>query len=171
MLLPANHYPQFSALTTLEELFLQLAKEILEVQKDSSINQNNTSVITITQDDNAETTAITTESWIGSLNDNGIIQVKNLFSEHTFTAGTGDYPFNQNTLVNAFYHVGMYLQRQELSIAKNPGSKQLITFTVDNVAELGATSQLELSMTATDYPITITNNSDQTIVKAKPYLL
>lgn len=171
MLLPEDHYPQFSTLTTLEELFLQLGKEILEVQKDSSINQNNTSVITITQDDNAETTAITTESWIGTLNDNGIIQIKNPFPDHVFTQGTGSYPFNQNVLVNAFFHVGMYLQKQELSIANNPGSKQLITFTVDNVAELGSTSQLELSLSANDYPITIINSNDQTVIKAKSYLL
>jgi hypothetical protein len=170
MLIPTPHYGGFSACNHLEELTLQLGREILEIQKDNSINTKTTSVIDIIGSESVETTTIKTINWIGQLV-NGLLRVVNPFPSHDFIAGTGSYPFNQPDLVNAFFHVACYHQKMELSVAKNAGSKQFIDFEVINSTTLGATSQLELSLIITELPIYIINQSDQTVTKAKPYLV
>jgi len=169
MLIPTPHYAGFTACNHLEELTLQLAKEILEIQKDDSINTLNTKIIDITGSDTEEKQSINTTDWVGNLV-NGVINVKNPFPNHDFVKGVADYPFNQSTLVNAFLHCAMYHQRMELSISKNTSSLQVIEFDIVNATSLGATSQLEISVTITGIPILIVNQSDQTIIKAKPYL-
>lgn len=170
MIIPTPHYAGFTACNHVEELTLQLGREILEIQKDDSINTTTTSVIDIIGSESVETTTIKTIDWIGQLV-NGRLKIVNPFPSHEFVTGTGNYPFDQTDLINAFFHVVCYQQKMELSVTKNVGSKQFIDFDVANSTTLGAASQLEISLTITDLPIYIINQSDQTVTKAKPYLV
>lgn len=170
MLLPENHYPQFSDCTTLESLVLQLAREILEAQKDSAINTANVELIDIDPSEKNEVIDIKTSNWTANWN-NGLIVINNPFPSHTFTTGTGTYPFNQATLVNAFFHVAMFLHKNELSVSKNIASKQCVEFDITSVNEIGDPQQLEVSVTITELPITITNTPTSTSSSAKPYLV
>ena len=170
MLIPIPHYPQFSDCDHLEKLVLQLAREILEVQKDAAINTSNTELIDISGSEKMELLTIKTSNWLGNWN-NGSLLVNNPFPTHSFTAGSGSYPFNQTTLVNAFFHTAMYLHKQELLIAKNVASKQCVVFDLTSVDTIGDSQQLDLSVTITDLPITISNSSSLTTSLAKPYLV
>lgn len=170
MLLPTEHYPQFSEVTTLEGLVLQLAREILEIQKDSSINTANVELIDIDPSEKNEIVDISTSNWTGNWQ-NGLLIVNNPFPSHVFTAGIGSYPFNQTTLVNAFFHISMYLHKQELSVAKNVANKQCVSFSINSVTEIGDPQQLDLSVTISELPISVTNTNTQTTTTAKPYLI
>lgn len=170
MLIPTPHYAGFTACNHLEELTLQLGREILEIQKDNDINTKTTSVIDIIGSESLESVTIKTLDWIGQMT-TGVLTIVNPFPTHEFIAGVGNYPFNQVNLVNAFFHVACYQQRMELSIPKNVGGKQFIEFDIANTTDFGATSQLEISLIITDLPIYIINQSDQTATKAKPYLV
>lgn len=170
MLLPANHYPQFTDCTTVEGLLLQLAREILEVSKLSGSSSSNTDIIDISGSEKTETTSISTNGWMGNIDD-GVIVVYNPFTSHVFTAGIGVYPFNQNDLVNAFFHVALYLQKQELSVSLNVASKQCIVVEVGTVNTIGDSQQLDVTVTITDFPLQINNSSSVTTSLAKPYIL
>jgi hypothetical protein len=166
MLITPSQYPQFPD-TTLESLTLSLARKILEVQKNPSLNLTNDSINTIVEDITKETVTVTLTGLEGNIT-NGIIEIKNYFN-FDFSDGTGEYPYNRTNLVDAFFHVLAYQQKQELLIAKNPGSKVCCDFTIDNVTEMNMALQLTINCGLTDYPIMIDNTNNST--SAKPYLI
>jgi hypothetical protein len=162
------HYPGFDD-TTLESLLLSLARKILEIQKSPSTNLTNDTIITVVEDLNSETTTITLVDIQASVID-GIIVIKNYFN-YNFTSGVGSYPYNRTNLVDAFFHVLMFQQKQELIIAKNSGSKMCCDFDVTNVNEMNMSQQLIINCSLTDYPITVANNGDSLTTVSKQYLL
>lgn len=168
------HYPQFSD-TTLEGLTLSLARKILEIQKDSTLNVTNDMIILITEDLNSETTEVTLTDIQANIVD-GVITTKNYFN-YDFTDGVGVYPygvgvypFNRVNIVDAFIHLLIFQQKQELSIAKNPGSLMCCNLSISNVSEMNMAQQLTINASLTDYPITVTNGNSLTTA-AKSYLI
>ncbi|MBD2481543.1 hypothetical protein [Planktothrix sp. FACHB-1365] len=162
-----QQYPQFND-TTLESLLLSLARKILEIQKDSTLNSTSETIITITEDLNNETTEVQLKELQASIV-NGIITIKNYFN-YDFTDGVGQYPFNRTNIVDAFFHVLMFQQKHELNIAKNPGSLMCCDFDIANVSEMNMTQQLVINAGLTDYPITVTNGNSLTTA-SKQYLI
>lgn len=158
-------YPQFSTVTTLEELTLQLCRKVLEVQNNPDLNTTNERVITITENITEEIATIELTDLQGTIQD-GTISVKDYFN-FDFTPGTGVYPYDRETLLDALFHVLAYQHKQELVIAKNPGSKMCCDFSIESVTEMSTSQQLLISCSLTDYPITINGNSRI----AKPYLI
>lgn len=169
MLIPAPHYEDFSDSLTLEELLLQLAMKIADIQKNSTLNTENASIITISSNINTENASITCNGWVGSWI-NGVLTVKNFFPNYDFTTGVGAYPLNRTNICDALFHVAVYQQKQELSTIKNPGKAQFIDWGLTTQTTIGAAYQTDISLNITDLPITITVEADQTIIKAKPYL-
>lgn len=167
MLITANQYPQFSD-TTLESLTLSLARKILEIQKDNTLNQTNDSIIDIQEDLTKEVTTVKLTDLQAVIID-GVIVVKNYFN-FAFTDGIGSYPFDRTNLVDAFFHLLMYQQKQELIIAKNPGSLTCCEFDIANVSEMNMAQQLTVNCSLTDYPISVINGSTN-VTTAKPYLV
>jgi hypothetical protein len=167
MLITASQYPQFSD-TTLESLTLSLARKILDIQKNPTLNLTNDAIITIDENITNEIASVTLSDLQGNIV-NGIITIKDYFA-YAFTDGVGTYPFNRTNLVDAFFHVLAYQQKQELLIAKNPGSKMCCDFDISNVTEMNMSLQLVINCSLTDYPITVTNG-DTSTTSAKPYLL
>ncbi|MGL4497549.1 MAG: hypothetical protein ACRC78_11620, partial [Planktothrix sp.] len=99
------------------------------------------------------------------------LMVKNFFPEFDFTPGVGLYPFNRSNIIDAFFHVAMYMQKQEISTAKNPTGNSYISWGIGQIDTMGAGFQGDLSLSITGLPIALTIQSDQTIIKAKPYLI
>jgi len=161
------HYPQFSD-TTLEGLTLSLARKILEIQIDSTLNTTNDMIILITEDLNSETTEVTLTDIQANIVD-GVMTTKNYFN-YDFTDGVGVYPFNRVSIVDAFIHLLIFQQKQELSIAKNPGGLMCCNFSISNVSEMNMAQQLTINASLTDYPITVTNGNNLTTA-AKSYLI
>lgn len=168
MLITTPHYENFSS-TSLEELTLQLALKISDLQKDTAINTENSTIITVDNSVNNETANITANNWIGSVV-NGVFTVKDFFPLYDFPVGVGSYPFNRGNICDALFHLIIYQHKQELSTAKNPGKVSFIDWGVTPETTIGASMQCAFSLNITDLPIIVTVQSDQTILKAKPYL-
>lgn len=164
------HYEGFNNCNHIEELMLQLAKEIAEIQKDTNYNQQNETIIKVVSNETEEICSIECIDWLGQWI-NGVFSIKNYFPSYDFPIGVGVYPFNRSNLCDAFFHVAVFQQKQELSIAKNPQKLGFITWDITGQNTIGTVQQCLTSLTVTDLPIAITNQSDQTIIKAKPYLL
>ncbi|CAD5984841.1 hypothetical protein PCC9214_05345 [Planktothrix tepida] len=167
MLITPSQYPQFAD-TSLESLTLSLARKTLEIQKNPALNLTNDTIIDIKEDLTKEVTTVTLKDLQATI-DNGTFLIKNYFN-YDFTDGTGIYPFNRTSLVDALIHVLMFQQKQELIIAQNPGSLMCIDFDFANVTEMNMAQQLLVNATLTDYPITVTNGTTN-VTAAKPYLI
>lgn len=169
MQITTPHYEGFANSNYLEELLLQLGMKIADIQKDSSINTEQNTIISVNSNIDTETTNITCNGWIGTWN-NGIFAVKNFFPAFDFSAGVGVYPFNRANICDAFFHIAMWQQKQEISTARNPGKVNFIDWGITSQSTIGASMQADISLNVTDLPILVTVQSDQTIIKAKPYL-
>lgn len=163
------HYPGFQNCNYLEELTLQLGREVAEIQKNSNYNTQNEEIISIISSETNETCDIVCNNWIGQWV-NGVFVVKNYFPTYNFPNGEGSYPFNRTNLCDAFFHVAIYQQKMEISTSKNPQKLGFISWDIKGEEEIGASNQCLISLEIMNLPITVSNQSDQTITKAKAYL-
>ncbi len=171
MLLPsAGIYPDFTSELTLEELTLSMARLILSYQKSSVTNANNIDRITITTDEEAETTTVAFEGaeaeWV-----EGEIVLHNYLTNVTFTSGTGDYPYNRTNLIDAFFHLILTQSRYELDRNFNPDiESRFIDYSIGKGEPTSNTKPVVVSANLTDYPLVITLAGGSSSSKAKPYL-
>lgn len=171
MEIPANLYPDFGTLTSLEALTLKLARTILSIQKNPLYNSGVQDIISITGDEEAEIVSISCENWEAGLNPSGELTIKNYFPTHPFTAGLGDYPFNRANLCDAFFHCVVYQQLQELSLQKNPGDgNQYINFSATSADAKGRNLNFNLSFSLDNLPTMLVESPDGLTSKARPYL-
>ncbi len=171
MLLPsAGIYPDFTSELTLEELTLSMARLILSYQKSSVTNANNIDRITITTDEEAETTTVAFEGaeaeWV-----EGEIVLYNYLTGITFTTGTGTYPYNRANLVDAFFHLILTQSKYELNRDYNPDiDTRFIDYSVGKGEPTTNSKPVVVSASLTDYPLVITLANGSSSSKAKPYL-
>lgn len=172
MIIPTPHYPQFATATHIEELALQLAREILEQQKTASSNLGNDNLITVDVNETKETATVKVVGNNGITANfvDGMIKCKNYLGGFIFTPGEGSYPFDQTSLVDAFIHVAFYHQFQELNQSINPGEIQCVDYSIVSMDSIGSAQQLSIKINITDLPVIIVNGS-ATSSKAKPYLI
>lgn len=170
MIIQTPHYQGLNTSNHIEELLVQLAMKMGDLQASANNNDNNSFVITTDVSFNNETAKITTNQWVGTWVDGDFI-VKNYFPSFSFPAGVGTYPFNRSNICDAFFHVAMFQQKMELSTAKNPGKVAFIDWSIANAISMGATQQAEITLNISDLPVLVTVNSDTTSIKAKPYLI
>lgn len=170
MQIPAGVYPDYSTLTTLEGLTLKLAREVLAIQKDPTLNSGANDIINLTADEERETITFSCDNWEAILEE-GEFTVKNYFPSHVFSPGVGDYPFNRLNLCDALFHAVCYQQLQELNLLKNPGDgNQLVAFNATNTSVKGRTRNWDISFGITDLPTTLVQVADGTTTKARAYL-
>lgn len=171
MLLPSTGiYPDFTAETTLEELTLSMARQILSYQKSSVTNNNNIDRISITTDEEAETTSVAFESaeaeWV-----EGEIVLYDYLTNVTFTTGTGDYPYNRTHLIDAFFHLVLTQSRYELDRNYNPDIEtRFLDYSIGQGEPTSNTKPVIVGCNLTDYPLVITLANGSSSSKAKPYL-
>lgn len=148
MLLPQQHYPGFSGATHVEYLFVALAREILNLQKNPNNNPTSIEIVSFSSDEAAETFDISLFDCLGKISDQGVIEVVNPFVNLTFGAGAGAYPYNRANPLDALFHLGLYI----LSLLKDSEDTRDI-FSVDLTStEVGNNFTFTLSLEATDYP-------------------
>ncbi|MFY7802000.1 MAG: hypothetical protein ACOVQ7_01090 [Limnoraphis robusta] len=171
MLLPEQGiYPNFTSELTLEELTLSMARSILNYQKSSVTNGNNIDRISITTDEEAETTTVAFEGaeaeWV-----EGEIVLHNYLTNVTFTAGTGDYPYNRTNLIDAFFHLVLVQSKYELDRNFNSDIEtRFIDYSIGKGEPTSNTKPVIVSANLTDYPLVITLAGGSSSSKAKPYL-
>lgn len=171
MLLPQTGvYPDFTSELTLEELTLSMARLILNHQKSSVTNANNIDRISITTDEEAETTSVSFEGaeaeWV-----DGEIVLYNYLTGITFTAGTGTYPYNRANLVDAFFHLILTQSKYELNRDYNPDiDTRFVDYSVGKGEPTTNSKPVVVSASLTDYPLVITLANGTSVSKAKPYL-
>jgi hypothetical protein len=170
MQIASGLYPDYSTIATLEALTLKLARTILAVQKNPLYNSGVQDIITITGNEETEVLTITCENWEANLVD-GELKVKNYFPTHSFTAGTGDYPYNRGYLCDALFHLVIYQQLQELNLQKNPGDgNQYIGFSTASASAKGRNLNFDVSFSLNNLPTMLIDTTDGLTTKARPYL-
>ena len=171
MLLPLQGiYPDFTNELTLEELTLSMARSILNYQKSSVTNANNIDRISITTDEEAETTTAAFEGaeaeWL-----EGEIVCFDYLTGITFATGTGSYPYNRANLIDAFFHLVLVQSRYELDRNFNPDIEtRFLDYTIGQGEPTSNTKPVIVSANLTDYPLVITLSGGSSSSKAKPYL-
>ena len=171
MLLPSTGiYPDFTSETALEELTLSMARTILNYQKSSVTNGNNIDRISISTDEEAETTSVAFEGveaeWVG-----GEIVLHNYLTSVTFTTGTGDYPYNRANLIDAFFHLVLVQSKYELDRNFNPDIEtRYLDYAISQGEPTSNTKPVIVGANLTDYPLIITLSGGSSSSKAKPYL-
>ncbi|MCG5058444.1 MAG: hypothetical protein KA714_10695 [Limnoraphis sp. WC205] len=171
MLLPEQGiYPNFTSELTLEELTLSMARSILNYQKSSVTNGNNIDRISITTDEEAETTTVAFEGAEAEWVDGEIVLVSYL-TGITFTAGTGTYPYNRANLVDAFFHLILTQSKYELNRDYNSDIEaRFVDYTITKGEPTSNVKPVVVSCNLTDYPLVITLANGSSSSKAKPYL-
>ena len=173
MLLPQSHYPDFSGITTLEELTLSMARKILEVQKNTTFNINSFDIIDINSNEETSTTTINVTGLKAKVNTSGELDEDEPF-ENVFDSGDGAYPFNKTGLLDAFFHVVLY----QLGLEKN-GETNLsgetnafVDISITTVDTEYSIYPLSVDITLTDYHLTLIPQLDGGLLsKSKEYLL
>jgi hypothetical protein len=165
----AGIYPQFSTETTLEGLTLALARTILEKQKSLSHNPENNDYISISLDEELEVASVELDQIEVDLVQ-GVLTGKDEFQGVTFVEGTGAYPFNRTTLVDAFVHCALYQGAMENNRAIN-FDQDLKHITVSMTkGDWGVGLPFRLTITMTDIPIIVELENGFSRTKARSYL-
>lgn len=172
MLLSAS-YPNFSGITTLEELTLAMARKILEVQKSTVNNPSAFDLIDINCNEETSKINIEVNGLRGEIDDNGVIKIEEVFREVSFQQGTGDYPFNRSQLLDAFFHMTLFHMFQEKKTGVNQDAEvnQYVTVNIGTSDVTLSSYPLDVSISIVDYPVIFTPQSTGgSLCKAKIYL-
>lgn len=169
MLLPSQGiYPDFPSDTTLENLLFTVARKILSVQKSSTNNPNELEKITLSIDETESTANIGLTELRASVASNGNLAVVDPFSSVTFAAGTGNYPYNRESLLDCFFHLCLYQSGLETDSTINTDleNSRYIDISVLST-ESPSLFPLVISVTVENYPLAIATNG---LAAASPYL-
>jgi len=173
MLLPQSHYPDFSGITTLEELTLSMARKILETQKSTVNNPSAFDLIDINCNEETSKINIEINGLRGKVDDNGVIKIEEVFREVNFQEGTGSYPFNRNELLDAFFHLALFhmIQEKNTGINQDAEVNQYIDISVGTSSLALSSYPLDINISIADYPAILTPQSTGgSLCKAKIYL-
>lgn len=169
MLISASLYPDFSGITTLEELSITLARSVLSIQSDVNKNPQKLDYVDITQNEDEKTIDITWKDIPCNII-NGNIDILNLFDDN-FTPGTGSYPFNQTSLLGAAIHVFMFQSVNELNTNNNNLDESYLSFSIESIDEFDLQYKCIFSGSASGLPLVYENVGGKQVSFGQTYLL
>ena len=167
MELKNQYYPDFTAVSV-EGWWLSQAKKYLELQKELATNKSEAQIITISTDNNNEKCSVNIKNLVGNFSESGKISIYEPMT-HSFTPGTGPWPFGESTPIEALINVGIFLHQQELETDKNEKSLKIFDFQISSSSDLGFNS-FDLSLSATDLPLKLTLNDEIEVCTVDPWL-
>lgn len=169
MLITAAQYPDFTTETHLEELTLNMARQIV-VWSRGSQNTEGIDFVSASTDEEAETTTIGFSELRAEIV-GGTIKIKDYFAGAGFQAGTGAYPFDRTSIVDAFFHLAIYQHNFELRTANNPEEDNIfIEWDVAGIDAQTLTEGVSANIALNDYPVIFTLNNGSLCSVARPYL-
>ena len=168
MELSTQYYPNFNA-STVESLWLTMARKLNDLQKSANTNPNTVAIITIATDENEEATSIELSEITGNMLDGRII-VNNPFNRDDFTPGTdSSWPFNADNLLQAICDVGMWLANKQTDFDINIKQKFILNYSIENNEEI-ATPHFQIFLGADELPLILTDTEESLTTQARSWL-
>ena len=167
MELSSQYYPDFNA-STVESLWLTMARQLNELQKSGDTNPNTVTIITIATDENEEKTSVELSEITGNILD-GKNVVNNPFNAD-FTPGTNSsWPFSADNLLQAICDVGMWLANKQTDADINIKQEFILNYSIENNEEI-ATPHFQLSLGADEIPLLMTGTGESLTTQARSWL-
>ncbi len=169
MILPENHYPDYSSVNTLESLILTFARAILITQRNSSFNSDGLDYIDFVTNEESQSCSINVGGLRARIDESGLISVNNPFNA-TINPGTGSYPFNRTNLLDAFFHCCCFAQKLESDSNFNLSDTAYFSVSISSQA-VKSNYSLDVKVDISDFPLNSTVLPDGTVnFEAKEYL-
>lgn len=143
----------FSA-THAEGLFLRLAREMLIIQDDATLNPDSLEIVTVETDETAKLTSVAIADVLGNFTSDMAIEVLNPFQDSLVTTGTAA-PWNKTNHLAALVDIGIWLCNQERNLAINTNNKFVFDYSFSSQGDV-VQPHFGITLNANDIPLTVT---------------
>ncbi|NEP38975.1 MAG: hypothetical protein F6K35_06800 [Okeania sp. SIO2H7] len=168
MILKTDHYNLGA--TTLEGLFLRLARQMLIIQKTSSLNPNEiTDLVAVDTDETEKRASVSIANVTGNFKLDSL-DIITPFTDTLTPAAEGlAPPWNATNHLEALIKIGIKICNLERNSEINKNSKFIFDYSIASKGDV-VEPHFDISLNATDIPLIITLNGQTSISESDSWL-